>query len=317
MEYEIPLIRQGQINAKAGFTYAAGMRSILRQDPDIILVGEIRDRETAEIAIEAALTGHLIFSTLHTNDASSAITRLTDLRVEPFLKDFKFLGAIREGAKNLYRDERLRMEDLSGKVEALIHAHITSERIERLLEPLTITAPDFSEKLAAKGSDKAKAVHLEYAIRDTLHSRVVENPVFYGSLQKQLEDLIESQKQERMDDADLVRSLMKIKDAETHKDETARKLGLDGGKEFAFFGLISGHSKDIPIKTPEEGASLAKEVIGIVEERAVAEWTEREDVQKEMRREIKRLLRTKGCDEDELPSLVREMMELAQQWVKR
>ncbi|MFA6091381.1 MAG: HsdR family type I site-specific deoxyribonuclease [Elusimicrobiota bacterium] len=242
---------------------------------------------------------------------------MPDLRIEPFLKDFKFLGAIREGAKNLYRDERLRLSDLSGKVEALIHAHITSERIERLLEPLTITAPDFSEKLEAKGSDKAKAVHLEYAIRDTLHSRIAENPAFYGSLQKQLEDLIEGQKQERKNDADLLLSLMQIKDAETHKDEAARKLGLDGGKEFAFYGLISGHSKDIPAKTPEERASLAKELIAIVEERAVAEWTEREDIQKEMRREIKRLLRAKGCGEEELPALVREMMELAQQWVKR
>ncbi|MBI5624306.1 MAG: type I restriction endonuclease subunit R [Elusimicrobia bacterium] len=242
---------------------------------------------------------------------------MPDLRIEPYLKDFKFLGAIREGAKNLYRDERLRLEDLSGKVETLIHAHITSERIEHLLEPLTITAPDFSEQLDAKGSDKAKAVHLEYAIRDTLHSRVVENPVFYESLQKQLEDLISGQKRERLDDAQLLLSLMKIKDAETHKDETARKLGLDGGKEFAFYGLISRHAQAIPVKTPDERASLAKEVIGIVEERAVAEWTEREDVQKEMRREIKRLLRAKGCGEDELPALVREMMELAQQLVKR
>lgn len=242
---------------------------------------------------------------------------MPDLRVEPFLKDFKFLGAIREGAKNLYRDERLRTEDLSGKVEALIHAHIVAEGIERLLEPLTITAPDFSEKLQAKGSDKAKAVHLEYAIRDTLHSRVAENPVFYGTLQKQLEDLIQNQKRERRDDADLVLSLMKIKETESHKDEAARKLGLDGGREFAFFGLVSAHAKEIPLTSQEGKASLAKDVIGIVEERAVAEWTEREDVQKEMRREIKRLLRTKGCDEDDLPALVREFMELAQQWVKR
>jgi len=242
---------------------------------------------------------------------------MPDLRVEPFLKDFKFLGAIREGAKNLYRDERLKTEDLSAKVEALIHAHIAAEGIERLLEPLTISAPDFSEQLEAKGSDKAKAVHLEYAIRDTLHSRVAENPAFYGTLQKQLEDLIETQKRGRKDDAELLLSLMQIKETESHKDEAARKLGLDDGKEFAFFGLISGHSKEIPLKSQEEKASLAKKVIEIVEERAVAEWAEREDVQKEMRREIKRLLRSKDCDEDDLPALVREFMELAQQWVKR
>ncbi|MBW7995313.1 MAG: type II secretion system protein GspE [Candidatus Glassbacteria bacterium] len=85
VEYEIPLIRQGQINVKAGFTYAAGMRSILRQDPDIILVGEIRDAETAEIAIQAALTGHLVFSTLHTNDSAGSFPRLIDMGIESFL----------------------------------------------------------------------------------------------------------------------------------------------------------------------------------------------------------------------------------------
>jgi len=242
---------------------------------------------------------------------------MPDLRVEPHLKDFKFLGAIREGARNLYRDERLKTEDLSAKVEALIHAHIAAEGIDRLLEPLTISAPDFSELLRDKGSDKAKAVHLEYAIRDTLHAKVHEDPIFYGSLQKQLEDVIANQKRERKDDAELLLSLMKIKEAESEKDEAARKLGLDGGKEFAFFGLISGHSKDIPVKDQEGRAALAKDIIQIVEDRAVAEWTEREDIQKEMRREIKRLLRNKGCDEEALPALVREMIELAQQWVKR
>lgn len=85
VEYEIPLIRQGQINSKAGFTYASGMRSILRQDPDIILVGEIRDAETAEIATQAALTGHLVFSTLHTNDSAGSFPRLIDMGIESFL----------------------------------------------------------------------------------------------------------------------------------------------------------------------------------------------------------------------------------------
>ncbi len=74
-----------QVNTKVGLTFAKGLRSILRQDPDVIMVGEIRDLETAEIAIQAALTGHLVLSTLHTNDAPSAITRLRYMRVEPFL----------------------------------------------------------------------------------------------------------------------------------------------------------------------------------------------------------------------------------------
>jgi type IV pilus assembly protein PilB len=85
VEYELPLIRQTQVNPRAGLTFANGLRSILRQDPDIIMVGEIRDKETAEIAIQASLTGHLVFSTLHTNDSASALTRLIDMGVEPFL----------------------------------------------------------------------------------------------------------------------------------------------------------------------------------------------------------------------------------------
>jgi type IV pilus assembly protein PilB len=85
VEYELPLIRQTQVNTKAGLTFAVGLRSILRQDPDIIMVGEIRDKETAEIAIQASLTGHLVFSTLHTNDAASSLTRLFDMGVESFL----------------------------------------------------------------------------------------------------------------------------------------------------------------------------------------------------------------------------------------
>jgi type IV pilus assembly protein PilB len=85
VEYDIDGIIQCQVNDEIGVTYASLLRSILRQDPDVLLVGEIRDLETAEIAVEASLTGHLVFSTLHTNDAPSAITRLVDLGVEPFL----------------------------------------------------------------------------------------------------------------------------------------------------------------------------------------------------------------------------------------
>ena len=85
VEYRIPGINQVQTNAKAGLTFAAALRSILRADPDIILIGEIRDHETAQIAIESALTGHLVLTTLHTNDAPSVITRLTEMNIEPFL----------------------------------------------------------------------------------------------------------------------------------------------------------------------------------------------------------------------------------------
>ncbi len=85
VEYRIPGINQIQTNTKAGLTFAGALRSILRADPDIILIGEIRDHETAQIAIEAALTGHLVLTTLHTNDAPSVLTRLTEMNIEPFL----------------------------------------------------------------------------------------------------------------------------------------------------------------------------------------------------------------------------------------
>ena len=85
VEYQVDGINQVQINQKAGLTFASGLKSFLRQDPNIILVGEIRDKETTQLAIQAALTGHLVFSTLHTNDAATAIPRLTDLGGEPFL----------------------------------------------------------------------------------------------------------------------------------------------------------------------------------------------------------------------------------------
>jgi type II secretory ATPase GspE/PulE/Tfp pilus assembly ATPase PilB-like protein len=85
VEYEITGITQVGVNNKAHMTFAAGLKAMLRQDPDIIMVGEMRDQETANIAIEAALTGHLVFSTLHTNDAPGAVARLMDMGVEPFL----------------------------------------------------------------------------------------------------------------------------------------------------------------------------------------------------------------------------------------
>ncbi|NCB46186.1 type II secretion system protein GspE [bacterium] len=94
VEYQLTNINQGQINPKAGFTFAGGLRSILRQDPDVIMVGEIRDYDTAEIAIRAALTGHLVFSTLHTNDSAGAMTRLIDMGVEPFLVASSIIGVM-------------------------------------------------------------------------------------------------------------------------------------------------------------------------------------------------------------------------------
>ena len=85
VEYKIPGVNQTQTNAKAGMTFASGLRALLRQDPNIIMVGEIRDGETANLGVQAALTGHLVFSTLHTNNAATCLPRLLDMGIEPFL----------------------------------------------------------------------------------------------------------------------------------------------------------------------------------------------------------------------------------------
>ena len=94
VEYEIPGLTQVQINVRAGLTFAAGLRTMLRQDPDIAMVGEIRDAETAMTATEAALTGHLVLSTLHTNDAPGALTRMVDMGIEPFLIASSVIGVV-------------------------------------------------------------------------------------------------------------------------------------------------------------------------------------------------------------------------------
>jgi len=94
IEYQLEGIGQTQVNGKVDMTFARGLRAILRQDPDVVMVGEIRDKETAEIAVQASLTGHLVLSTLHTNSAVGAVTRLHDMGIEPFLLSSSLLGVL-------------------------------------------------------------------------------------------------------------------------------------------------------------------------------------------------------------------------------
>ncbi len=123
VEYTLDGITQGQINVKAGFTFADGMRSILRQDPDIVMIGEMRDKETCEMAIQAALTGHLVFSTLHTNDSASAFTRLLDMGLEPFLITSTIRGILAQRlvrrmcqkCKELYHPDQETLEQIGLK----------------------------------------------------------------------------------------------------------------------------------------------------------------------------------------------------------
>ena len=119
IEYEMVGINQIQVRAEISFTFAVGLRHILRQDPDVIMVGEIRDRETAEIGIRAALTGHLVFSTLHTNDAAGAVTRLVDMGIEPYLVASSVEGLV---AQRLVR----RLCNVCKRPRALDEAHLES-----------------------------------------------------------------------------------------------------------------------------------------------------------------------------------------------
>jgi general secretion pathway protein E len=129
VEYQLNGIGQIQVNSKIDLTFANGLRSILRQDPDIIMVGEIRDKETAEIAIQASLTGHLVFSTLHTNDSATAVTRLIDMDIEPFLVSSSLLAiyaqrlvrVICENCKEPYTPEDGELAELNISRKALIN----------------------------------------------------------------------------------------------------------------------------------------------------------------------------------------------------
>jgi general secretion pathway protein E len=128
IEYQIEGVGQIQVNPKIDLTFANGLRSIVRQDPDVILVGEIRDRETAEIAIQSSLTGHLVFSTLHTNDAASAVTRLIDMGIEPYLVTSSVIAIV---AQRLVRVLCPRCRELyMPEPESLTKIGLTPEKLE-------------------------------------------------------------------------------------------------------------------------------------------------------------------------------------------
>lgn len=120
IEYDLSGIGQTQVNHKVNMTFAKGLRAILRQDPDVVMVGEIRDRETADIAIQASLTGHLVLSTLHTNSAIGAITRLDDMGVEPFLLSSSLIGVLAQRlVRKLCLTCRIKRQATSGECELL------------------------------------------------------------------------------------------------------------------------------------------------------------------------------------------------------
>lgn len=181
VEYEIPLIRQTQVNPRAGLTFANGLRSILRQDPDIIMVGEIRDKETADIAIQASLTGHLVLSTLHTNDAASSLTRLVDMGVEPFLIASSVIGILAQRLvrvvcpkckeKYIPSDEIIKDLGLSQKIELFrgkgcMHCRNTgfTGRLG-IFELLTVTEEIKNMVTAKRSANEIKKKALEQGMR--------------------------------------------------------------------------------------------------------------------------------------------------------
>ena len=163
VEYTLPGVNQTQVNTKAKMTFASALRSILRQDPDIIMIGEIRDEETAQIAIRAAITGHLVFSTLHTNDAPGAIVRMTDMGVEDYLVSDALVGVIAQRlVKRLCPACKKRGKTTQKEMEIL-----------GLTEPVTISRPQGCQFCNGTGYKGRVAVHEIMYLNEQMRQAVV------------------------------------------------------------------------------------------------------------------------------------------------
>jgi general secretion pathway protein E len=164
VEYNLEGISQVQVNTKKGLTFAAGLRSFLRQDPDVMMVGEVRDTETADIAIRAALTGHLVFSTVHTNDSASTVTRMLDIGVEPYLVSSSVLLVI---AQRLVRTV---CKHCRGYQEP-------DEKIRYALEDLGLSQDDLVDGRYAAGAGCDECFHSGYAGRTAIYEVLPIDPV--------------------------------------------------------------------------------------------------------------------------------------------
>jgi len=207
IEYQLEGISQIQVSTKKGMTFASGLRSVLRQDPDIIMVGEVRDHETAVLAIQAALTGHLVFSTLHTNDAASAISRLLDLGVEPYLAASSLIGVL---AQRLVR-----------RVCAACGSEVADPRCELALLDAADTASDEVRMLRGVGCNACRGsgyrgriglfelLDVDEAIRALIHERTPSGVIKRTASDQGMRTL-------RMD------GLSKVLDGRTTAEEVAR-----------------------------------------------------------------------------------------------
>jgi type II secretory ATPase GspE/PulE/Tfp pilus assembly ATPase PilB-like protein len=153
VEYEVSGVNQTQVNSEIGFSFASALREILRQDPDVIMVGEIRDRETADIAIRASLTGHLVLSTLHTNDAPGAITRLIDMDIEPFL--------------------------IASSVEMVIAQRLVRRLCTACAAPANISTDELKASLSLLEIDTTEVIHLDKVLQ-AMGCNKCQNLGFHG-----------------------------------------------------------------------------------------------------------------------------------------
>ena len=183
VEYRLSGVNQVQVNAKAGLTFASGLRSILRQDPDIVMVGEIRDNETVEIAIRASITGHLVLSTLHTNDTASTVSRLEDMGVEPFMVSTSVVGIIAQ---------RL-VKRLCPKCKK---EHITTPdemKMLKITEPIQIYEPVGCNYCSNTGYSGRIAIHeimvLDREIKSLINNRASVEEVKQKCIQKGMKTL--------------------------------------------------------------------------------------------------------------------------------
>lgn len=185
IEYRMPRINQTQVQAKIGMTFANGLRSLVRQDPDIIMVGEIRDNETASLAINAALTGHLVLSTLHTNSAAGSVPRLVDMKIEPFLLSStlnciiaqRLVRTLHPSSKEKYRLTKNEAESLSEQFD--LGRIIDILKAEKVTSANKITDVDFyrpkPSKEAPDGYKGRIGIHEVMLISETIKELFVKN----------------------------------------------------------------------------------------------------------------------------------------------
>jgi type IV pilus assembly protein PilB len=208
VEYQIGGITQVQVQAKVGLTFAAGLRAMVRADPDILMVGEIRDRETAQIAVESALTGHLVLSTLHTNDAPSAITRLIEMGIEPFL--------VASALRCVVAQRLVRMLCASCKKRTIIPAEVLRENSYRALVDIEAYEPAGCQRCGGSGYKGRAGIYEVMSITSEIRTMALERRPA-----EEIQELAVNQGMRRLRDD----GLDKVREGRTSIAEIARVLG--------------------------------------------------------------------------------------------